>query len=130
MAATADGWLASGYNTTPEHYAACRARLDGHLEQVGRDPAAFPDLIATVWVHVTPSAAEASAVLGDVLAPTLRRDPHELAARLPVGTPEHCVAVLSAYAEAGAQRMLLWPIREPVAQLRTFADLVAPHIPR
>ncbi|MDF3051070.1 MAG: Luciferase-like, subgroup [Pseudonocardia sp.] len=128
MAATADGWLASGYNTTPEQYTACRARLDGHLEQVGRDPAAFPDLIATVWVHVTPSAAEASAVLGDVLAPTLRRDPHELAARLPVGTPEHCVAVLSAYAEAGAQRMLLWPIREPVAQLRTFADLVAPHI--
>ena len=55
---------------------------------------------------------------------------HELAARLPVGTPEHCIAVLSAYAEAGAQRMLLWPIREPVAQLQTFADLVAPHIPR
>jgi alkanesulfonate monooxygenase SsuD/methylene tetrahydromethanopterin reductase-like flavin-dependent oxidoreductase (luciferase family) len=128
MAATADGWLASGYNTTPEQYTACRARLDGHLAQVGRDPAAFPDLIATVWVHVTSSAAEASAVLDDILAPTLRRDPHELAARLPVGTPEHCVAVLSAYAEAGAQRMLLWPIREPVAQLRTFAELVAPHI--
>ena len=113
MAATADGWLASGYNTTPEQYTACRARLDGHLAQVGRDPAAFPDLIATVWLHVTPSAAEASALLDEVLAPTLRRDPHDLAARLPVGTPEHCIAVLSAYAEAGAQRMLLWPIRNP-----------------
>jgi alkanesulfonate monooxygenase SsuD/methylene tetrahydromethanopterin reductase-like flavin-dependent oxidoreductase (luciferase family) len=130
MAATADGWLASGYNTTPEQYTAGRARLDGHLEQVGRDPAAFPDLIATVWLHVTPSAAEASAVLADVLAPTLRRDPQELAARLPVGTPEHCIAVLSAYAEAGAQRMLLWPIRNPTTQLDVFAELVAPHIPR
>ena len=129
MAATADGWLASGYNTTPEQYAECRARLDGHLVEVGRDPRAFPDLIATMWLHVASSAAEASAVLDEVLAPTLRRDPRELAARLPVGTPEHCVAVLSAYAEAGAQQMLLWPVRDPVAQLRAFADLVAPHIP-
>jgi alkanesulfonate monooxygenase SsuD/methylene tetrahydromethanopterin reductase-like flavin-dependent oxidoreductase (luciferase family) len=130
VAATADGWLASGYNTTPERYAECRARLDGHLVQVGRDPAAFPDLIATVWLHVTPSPAEASVLLDQVLAPTLRRDRHELAARLPVGTPEHCIAVLNAYAEAGARRMLLWPIRDPIAQLRTFADLVGPRIAR
>ena len=37
MAAHSDGWFASAYNTTPEKYAAARARLDGHLTTAGRD---------------------------------------------------------------------------------------------
>jgi alkanesulfonate monooxygenase SsuD/methylene tetrahydromethanopterin reductase-like flavin-dependent oxidoreductase (luciferase family) len=128
MAATADGWLASGYNTTPQRYAECRTLLDAALARAGRDPTAFPDVIATVWLHVSDDAGAVAAVLDDVLAPTLRRDPRDLAARLPVGTPEHCVDVLSAYARAGARRVLLWPVGDGVLQLRRFTEQVAPHV--
>jgi alkanesulfonate monooxygenase SsuD/methylene tetrahydromethanopterin reductase-like flavin-dependent oxidoreductase (luciferase family) len=125
MAATADGWLASGYNTDPHRYAECRARLDVELERAGRDPATFPDMIATVWLHVGDTAAP---VL-DLLASTLQRDPHVLAERLPVGDPEHCAEVLAGYARAGVRRMLLWPVGDGAEQLRRFMDEVAPHVP-
>lgn len=128
LAATADGWLASGYNTTPDRYVAARARLDAHLVACGRDPAAFPDAIATMWLHVTPTQHDADRLLRDVLAPALGRDAGELAARLPIGPPEHCVDVLQAYADAGARQVLLWPISDPIDQLHRFDTLVRPGI--
>ncbi len=129
MVATADGWLASGYNTDPYRYAECRARLDVELERAGRDPARFPDMIATVWLHVSSRVDEVSSVLDDLLAPTLQRAPRDLADRLPVGSAEHCAQVLAGYARAGARRMLLWPVGNGVEQLRRFIDEVAPRIP-
>jgi alkanesulfonate monooxygenase SsuD/methylene tetrahydromethanopterin reductase-like flavin-dependent oxidoreductase (luciferase family) len=129
MAAAADGWLASAYNTTPERFADARARLDGHLVAAGRDPASFPDAVATAWMYVTHDADEAARVLEDVLAPLLGRDPDQLAAQLPVGNPEHCIELLTAYATAGARRILLWPVRDPGRQLELFAEKVRPRLP-
>jgi len=128
LAADADGWIASGYNARPSAYAAARATLDGHLRAAGRDPAGFPDLIATVWLQVTDSAAEADALLRDVLGPALGRDPADLV-HLPVGPPEHCARVLADYAAAGARRVLLWPLRGGLRQLHRCAEEVAPHLP-
>ena len=128
MAALADGWFASGYNTTPEDFAGARARLDRHLVAAGRDPRTFPDTVATMWAYVTPDAHEASRLVGDVLAPLLDRDPDRLAAQLPVGSPDHCVDLLQAYADAGARRILLWPLRDPARQLAVFAETVRPRL--
>ena len=120
MASVADGWFASAYNATPEQYAAARARLDGHLRAAGREPDAFPDAVATAWMYVTESRQEAERVLGEVLAPTLGRDPEQLA-HLPVGSPEHCADALAAYAAAGARELLVWPVRDSLAQLERCA---------
>ena len=128
MAGAADGWFASAYNTTPVRFADDRARLDGHLADVGRDPAAFPDAVATAWLFVSHRADEVARVLEDVLAPLLGRDPAVLAGQLPVGSPEHCIDLLTAYAAAGARRILLWPVRDPIRQLELFAATVAPHL--
>ena len=128
MAGAADGWLASAYNTTPEHFAEARSRLDTHLVAEGRDPATFPDAIATAWVHVTHDHARATRLVEETLAPLLGRDPDELLARLPIGTPEHCVELLDAYVEAGAQQMLLWPVHDPIHQLEVFSEEVRPHL--
>jgi alkanesulfonate monooxygenase SsuD/methylene tetrahydromethanopterin reductase-like flavin-dependent oxidoreductase (luciferase family) len=128
LAGVADGWLASAYNTTPQRFAEARARLDGHLTALGRDPGTFPDTLATTWLYVTDDAGEARRVLEQVLAPLLQRDPVDLAARLPVGSPDHCLRVVDGYAAAGAQRMLLWPVRDPIDQLEVFARAVRPHV--
>jgi len=130
MAGAADGWFASAYNTTPGRFADDRARLDGHLAAAGRDPAAFPDAVATAWTYVTRRADEAARVLEDVLSPLLGRDPDELAGQLPVGSPEHCIDLLAAYAAAGARGILLWPVRDPIRQLELFAEAVGPHLAR
>lgn len=129
MAQVADGWMASGYNTTPADFAHARRRLDDHLTACGREPAAFPDLIATMWLYVTETRDEADRILREILAEVLHRDPDELAAQLPVGPVEHCTELLRSYAQAGTQQVLLWPIRDPVEQLHRFHELVAPNLP-
>jgi alkanesulfonate monooxygenase SsuD/methylene tetrahydromethanopterin reductase-like flavin-dependent oxidoreductase (luciferase family) len=128
LAAIADGWLASGYHTTPERYAETRRRLDGHLAASGRDPAAFPDMIATMWLYVTRTQREADHMLNAVLAPMLHRSAEELAARLPIGPPQHCIDLLRSYAGAGAQQVLLWPVGDPIDQLHRFDTAVRPHV--
>jgi alkanesulfonate monooxygenase SsuD/methylene tetrahydromethanopterin reductase-like flavin-dependent oxidoreductase (luciferase family) len=124
MASVADGWFASAYNATPEQYAASRARLDEHLRAAGREPDTFPDAVATTWLYVTESRQESERVLGEVLAPTLGRDPEQLA-HLPVGSPEHCAEALAAYAAAGARELLVWPVRDGVAQLERCAAVAS-----
>ncbi len=128
MAQIADGWMASGYNTTPEGFAEARERLDGHLTACGRDPAAFPDLIATMWLYITDRREEAQHVLQEILAGILRRDPDQLAGQLPIGPADRCVDLLNSYERAGARQILLWPIRDPVRQLHLFHELVRPNV--
>ena len=128
LAQAADGWLASGYNTTPAEFAEARTRLDGHLAVCGRTPNACPDIIATMWLYVAGNQREADRMLTEVLAPTLGKQAHELAARLPVGPPDHCIELLRSYATAGAQQILLWPIDDPINQLRKFDELVRPSV--
>jgi alkanesulfonate monooxygenase SsuD/methylene tetrahydromethanopterin reductase-like flavin-dependent oxidoreductase (luciferase family) len=116
MAAVADGWFASAYNATPDQFGEARARLNDHVQAAGRDPAGFPDAIATMWLFVTESPPEAEHVRTDVLAAALNRDPATLG-HLPIGSAEHCAEVLAGYAAAGAREVLLWPIRDNVRQL-------------
>jgi alkanesulfonate monooxygenase SsuD/methylene tetrahydromethanopterin reductase-like flavin-dependent oxidoreductase (luciferase family) len=126
MVEVADGWMASAYNTTPEGFAAARGRIDQHLAAVARDAATFPDLIATMWLYVSDDAASVDHLLHEVLGPVLQRDPDRLREQLPVGSPAHCVELLGRYAEAGARRILLWPVRDPMEQLERFSELVMP----
>jgi hypothetical protein len=53
-----------------------------------------------------------------------RRGAGKRAHQLPIARPEHCLALLDAYAAAGAQQIVLWPIRDPIRQLHIFAEQV------
>jgi alkanesulfonate monooxygenase SsuD/methylene tetrahydromethanopterin reductase-like flavin-dependent oxidoreductase (luciferase family) len=125
VARAGDGWLASAYNTTPERFADARAALGRTLEARGREAAGFPNALATMWTWVAKDRAEADRVLADVLTPVIRRDPDELRAQVCVGPPEHCAELLSRYAEAGCQRVFLWPLGDEARQLELVAGAVA-----
>ena len=71
VAELGDGWLASAYNTTP---AAFRHALD-RLDTAGRPAAAFPNAIATMWLHVTDRPSAADHVIDNVLAPAAQPTP-------------------------------------------------------
>jgi alkanesulfonate monooxygenase SsuD/methylene tetrahydromethanopterin reductase-like flavin-dependent oxidoreductase (luciferase family) len=111
VARAADGWLASAYNTTPERFAAGRAGL----------PAAFPNALATMWTWVTEDRREADRVLRDVLAPLIRREPEELRSQVCVGSADHCAELLARYAEAGCDRVYVWPLGDEPRQLELIA---------
>jgi len=130
VARLADGWLASGYNTTPEAFGEALQRLNEHLRQSGTDPERFPNAIATMFLHVTEDASEADAVLREVLAPTVRRSPEELAERLLVGAAGECADKLARYEAAGAERVLVWPVGDELHQLELFHDTILARLDR
>ena len=118
VARLGDGWLASAYNTTPERFAAGRAAL----------PDDFPTALATMWTWVAKDRAEGDRVVSEVLAPILGREPRDLRAQVCIGTPEHCGEVLHRYAQAGCDRVYLWPLGDERRQLELVASDVAPPI--
>jgi alkanesulfonate monooxygenase SsuD/methylene tetrahydromethanopterin reductase-like flavin-dependent oxidoreductase (luciferase family) len=128
VARAGDGWLASAYNTTPERFSEARALLARALEDRGRDADGFPNALATMWTWVSNNRTEADRVLADVLAPLLNRDPNELRGQVCIGPAEHCAELLSRYAEAGCQRVYLWPLGEERRQLELVASEVAPMV--
>jgi alkanesulfonate monooxygenase SsuD/methylene tetrahydromethanopterin reductase-like flavin-dependent oxidoreductase (luciferase family) len=127
VARLADGWLASGYNTTPEAFSAALGLLGELLEAEGREPAAFPTTMATTWLRVTDDHAEVRAVV-ERMSAMLRRSTDEIADRLPIGSVERIVDLFGRYEAAGLQRLLLWPIGNEVEQIERVAADVLPQI--
>ena len=111
VARLADGWLASAYNTTPDGFAAARAKL----------PEGFPSALATMWTWITESRAEADRMLGG-LAARLRREPEELRGQVCVGSADHCAELLSRYRDAGCQRVYFWPLGDEPRQIELIAE--------
>jgi alkanesulfonate monooxygenase SsuD/methylene tetrahydromethanopterin reductase-like flavin-dependent oxidoreductase (luciferase family) len=128
VARLGDGWIASAYNTTPERFSEARIALQGALRKRERRSDGFPNALATMWTWVTDDPAEADRALTGVIAPMLRRDPEELRAQICVGSPEHCADLLSRYAEAGCERVFLWPLGDEARQLELVAEKILPHL--
>ena len=127
VARLADGWLASGYNTTPEEFGTARTRLAEELERQGRQTD-LPSGLATMWTWITDDRAEAERILADVLSPAVRREPDYLRTRVCVGSADHCLDLLSRYAEAGLERAFLWPLGDEPRQLELVAERVMPAL--
>jgi probable F420-dependent oxidoreductase len=129
VARLADGWLASGYNTTPEAFATAWRTLSGMLEAEGRDPSTFQCTMATTWLYITDDAAEARAV-NERLSHMLRRPVEDVAGRLPIGSPAACLDLLGRYQRVGLERVLLWPVKDEVRQLERVAAEIIPQLGR
>jgi alkanesulfonate monooxygenase SsuD/methylene tetrahydromethanopterin reductase-like flavin-dependent oxidoreductase (luciferase family) len=124
-----DGWLASGYNTTPSRFRAGRAVLAEQLRSAGRRPEGFPNGIATMWLYITERRGESERMLTDILAPMLDRSPDELRGlALPIGSTEDCAERISAFATSGAQRVFVWPLADELRQLELFRERVWPLV--
>src|SRR6478609_5011476 len=123
-----DGWLASAYNTTPERFGEGLTQLAAALLKEGRaEP--VPHAIATAWLYVTEDIRRAEHVLADVLAPLLGRAVEQLQSlSLPIGPAEVCAERLAAFADAGAQRLFVWPLCDEVRQIELFRERVVPML--
>jgi len=130
VARLGDGWLASGYNTTPGLFAENWQQLQEFLLAEGKDPSSFPNAIATMWLYVTEDEAETERMLNEVLAPAINRPVAELRSRLPIGSAQKCAEKLAAYHSVGVQRIYLWPLANELEQIKIFMDQVVPLIDR
>ena len=81
-----------------------------------------------MWTWITEDAREADRVLQAVLAPLLKRDPDDLRDRLCIGPAEKCAKLLSRYANAGCERVYLWPLGDEPRQIELAATAVLPAV--
>jgi alkanesulfonate monooxygenase SsuD/methylene tetrahydromethanopterin reductase-like flavin-dependent oxidoreductase (luciferase family) len=128
VARLGDGWFASAYNTTPDDFEVARESLSDELRARGKDPDLFPNALVTMWTWITEDARDAERVLRDVLAPLLKREPEALRHQLCIGPAERCAELLSRYAEAGCERVHLWPIGDEPRQIELAAAAVLPGV--
>jgi alkanesulfonate monooxygenase SsuD/methylene tetrahydromethanopterin reductase-like flavin-dependent oxidoreductase (luciferase family) len=129
VARLGDGWLASGYNTTPSGFRASLALLQEQLEAAGASRGAFPNGIVTMWLYVSEARRDAEHMLAEVLAPMLNRPIEALRdLALPIGSAQECAERISAYQDAGAQRIFVWPLADELHQLERFRQDVVPLI--
>jgi alkanesulfonate monooxygenase SsuD/methylene tetrahydromethanopterin reductase-like flavin-dependent oxidoreductase (luciferase family) len=127
VARLGDGWLASGYNATPARVAGARAVLAAALDRTGRRLDDFPCALATLWTYVTDDRRTAETHLTG-LAAMLARPVDQLADRVLIGAAEQCAAVLRAYADAGIDRVFIWPVANAEDQLARFMQEVVPLV--
>jgi alkanesulfonate monooxygenase SsuD/methylene tetrahydromethanopterin reductase-like flavin-dependent oxidoreductase (luciferase family) len=127
VARRGDGWLASGYNTSPALLAAGREELALFLLERGKDPASFPVSLATMWSYASDDPAAVRDKL-EMVATMVGRDPDELSRQVPIGSPGHCVELFRSYAAAGVGTLFLWPVHDPVGQLRLIGERVIPLV--
>jgi alkanesulfonate monooxygenase SsuD/methylene tetrahydromethanopterin reductase-like flavin-dependent oxidoreductase (luciferase family) len=113
VARLGDGWLASAYNTTPEAFGTAKESL----------PDRFPSALATMWTWITEDEREADRMLSERLAPLLKRDADGLRDRLCIGPAGKCAELLSRYAEAGCDRVYLWPLGDEPRQIELARGL-------
>ena len=128
VARLADGWLASGYNATPELFAKGWQQLQAFLVTAGKEPSSFPNAMATMWLYITENEAESERMLYEVLAPVLNRPVAELREWLPIGSAQNCAEKLAAYKNVGVQRVYLWPLANELEQIKIFMRQVVPLI--
>jgi alkanesulfonate monooxygenase SsuD/methylene tetrahydromethanopterin reductase-like flavin-dependent oxidoreductase (luciferase family) len=128
VARLADGWLASAYNTTPEVFGQAWQDLRSRLSDQGKAADTFPNALATMWCYITDDPAEADRVLKERLVPTVHRPEAMLRERLPIGPPELFAEKLTAFANAGVQRVFIWPVADEVHQLERFWNEVRPLV--
>jgi alkanesulfonate monooxygenase SsuD/methylene tetrahydromethanopterin reductase-like flavin-dependent oxidoreductase (luciferase family) len=130
VARLADGWLASGYNTTPELFAKGWQQLQEFLVTADKAPSSFPNAIASMWLYITEGERDSERMLNEVLAPALNRPVAELRERLPIGSARDCAEKLVAYHNVGVQRVYLWPLADELEQIKIFMGQVVPLIDR
>jgi alkanesulfonate monooxygenase SsuD/methylene tetrahydromethanopterin reductase-like flavin-dependent oxidoreductase (luciferase family) len=124
VARLGDGWLASAYNTTPDQFASARQLLAAERASHGND-AELPNALVTMWTWITGNRAERDRVLSELLSPLLRRDADQLGPQVCVGSADHCAELLTGYADAGCQRVYLWPLGDEPRQLELAAEIAS-----
>ncbi len=127
VARLGDGWLASAYNTTPVQAVQAREKLGLALAESGRTLHGFACSLATMWTYVTEDDRARNARLL-VLERLLNRPAELISRQVLVGPADDCAATLRAYADAGFDRVFIWPIADVNEQLERFMSEVVPLV--
>ena len=128
VARLGDGWVASALHSTPEEFGAAFQFLKNELTQQGMDPVSFPHAVDTMFMYADSDSARARRLAGPIIENAARVPFDASSGHYLVGDYEECAEILGRWISAGAEQICLWPILDPVEQIRRFSEHVMPAV--
>ena len=127
VARLGDGWVASALNSTPERYHGSRGRLDEALKERGKDPTAFSDAVDTMFTYVDPDRTRARDIAKPIIEASTWKPFEMEGEHYLVDDYDECEEILRRWIDAGARQICLWPVVNPVEQIRRLGQSLLPR---
>ena len=128
VARLGDGWVASALHSTPEEFGVAFQLLNAALGQRGVDPAGFPHAVDTMFMFIDSDGDKARRLAGPIIEKSANVKFDADSGHYLVGNYEECQSILGRWTAAGAQQVCLWPVLDPVEQIRRFGEYVMPAV--
>jgi alkanesulfonate monooxygenase SsuD/methylene tetrahydromethanopterin reductase-like flavin-dependent oxidoreductase (luciferase family) len=128
VARLGDGWVASAWHSTPEQFRTALDTLNSVLVSAGKEPAAFPNAVDTMFMFIDRDGDRARRVAAPIIERATRSPFEEEGGHYLVGDYNECRDLLRRWMEAGAKQICVWPVLDPVQQIRRFGEHLLPEL--
>ncbi len=127
VARLGDGWVASAWHSTPEEFHTALGALNSALAARGKDPAAFPNAVDTMFMFIHRDGNKARQVAAPIIEKATRQSFDSASGHYLVGSYPECQALLERWINAGAKQICLWPVVDPIGQIKSFGEHLLPN---
>jgi alkanesulfonate monooxygenase SsuD/methylene tetrahydromethanopterin reductase-like flavin-dependent oxidoreductase (luciferase family) len=128
VARLGDGWVASAWHSTPEQFRTALDTLNSVLVSAGKEPAAFPNAVDTMFMFIDRDGDRARRVAAPIIERATPSPFEEEGGHYLVGDYNECRDLLRRWMEAGAKQICVWPVLDPVQQIRRLGEHLLPEL--
>lgn len=126
VARLSDGWVASALHSTPEAFLAAKQLLDSALGETGKNPETFPNAVDTMFMYIDRDGTRARQTAGPIIEKSAGVPFDPGSGHYLVGDYQECGAILDRWREAGAKQICVWPLLDPLGQIKQFGEHLYP----
>ena len=128
VARLADGWVASALHSTPEELGGALGRLNAVLPEFNKSPDEFPHAADTMLMYIDEDGDRARQVAAPIIEKAALTPFDATSGHYLVGSYEECQDILRRWVNQGARRICVWPVKEPLDQIKQFGERVLPGL--
>lgn len=128
VARLGDGWVSSGWHSTPEEFHEALTTLHTALQHQGKDPDSFPNAVNTIFMYTDEDGDRARSVAVPIIEQTIRAEFETEGGHFMVGNYQECQEFLRRWMDAGAKEICLWPVTHAVDQVQKFGQYLLPGL--
>ena len=118
--------MASALHSTPEEFREAKQILNTALVEAGKDPATFPHAVDTMLKYLDEDGDRARRESASIIEKSSGMPFDPESGHYLVGSYQECKGLLARWTDAGARQICLWPVKDPIEQMRRFGQNLAP----
>ena len=128
VAQLGDGWVASALHSTPEEFGEAKGLLTRALLKANKEHDTFPHAVDTMFMYIDGDGDRARAIAGPIIEKSSGSPFDPESGHYLVGSGEDCLRLIARWIDAGAEQVCVWPVLDPVGQVRKFGEEVVSRL--